>query len=105
MSQHYGWFEAFKNEDGTVSAAIPKEWPQDVKDNFNKSVDLWIARGAEIERQRIIKLLKDKARSLKQIAESIAQDEYMNADDSDYPYWGALALDDFADALIKGENK
>lgn len=61
--------------------------------------------GQTAEQARIIKLLKDKARSLKQIAESIAQDEYMNADDSDYPYWGALALDDFADALIKGENK
>ena len=58
-----------------------------------------------LERERIIKLLREKAKSLKQIAESIDSNEYMNAGDEDVPYWGSVALNDFADALIKGENK
>ena len=57
------------------------------------------------ERERIIKLLREKARHLKQVSESIAMDEYMSDEDAAVPENGAFALNEFADALIKGENK
>ena len=63
-----------------------------------------IALGERIAEERIIKLLREKAIDLKRIAESIDEDEYANAGDGDSPYWGSFALDDFADALIKGEK-
>lgn len=66
--------------------------------------EVWREAERNVE-ARIIKLLREKAIDLKRIAESIDEDEYANAGDGDYPYWGSFALDDFADALIKGENK
>ena len=55
-------------------------------------------------KERIIKQLREKAVDLMRISESIDEDEYMNAGDNDAPYWGSFALNDFADALIKGEK-
>ena len=56
------------------------------------------------EQERIIKLLRERARHLMQVSESIAMDEYMSDEDAAVPENGAFALNEFADALIKGEK-
>lgn len=96
MSKHHGWFEAYRNEDGSISAGIPKDWPEEVKTNFEKSVDLWIARGAELERERIIKLLEDNANHF-QIGGG-----YEGAYDMAL---GLIKGEEWAIALIKEEQK
>jgi len=60
--------------------------------------------GVAAERERIIKLLREKAKHLKQVSESIAMDDYMSDEDAAVPENGAFALNEFADALIKGEK-
>lgn len=82
-----------------------KGWRLNIRGVGNSPFNLEAEVLFEIERERIIKLLREKAIDLKRISESIDEDEYMNAGDGDAPYWGSFALDDFADALIKGENK
>lgn len=78
---------------------------QEAVDNMREaSLQMGFKAGVTAEQERIIKLLREKAIDLKRIFESIDEDECMNAGDGDAPYWGSFALDDFADALIKGEN-
>ena len=55
--------------------------------------------------ERIVKLLREKAKHLKQVSESISMDDYMSEWDAAVPENGAFALNEFADALIKGEQK
>lgn len=52
----------------------------------------------------VFKLLREKARHLKQVSKSIAMDEYMSDEDAAVPENGAYYLTEFADALIKGEK-
>ena len=60
--------------------------------------------GKKVAEERIIKLLKEKARHLEQVSKSIAMDDYMSDEDAAVPENGAFALNEFADALIKGEK-
>jgi hypothetical protein len=60
--------------------------------------------GIKQTEERIIKLLREKAKHLKQVSESIAMDDYMSDEDAAVPENGAFALNEFADALIKGEK-
>lgn len=62
------------------------------------------SQGVKDTEERIIKLLREKAKHLKQVSESIAMDDYMSDEDAAVPENGAFALNEFADALIKGEN-
>lgn len=52
----------------------------------------------------VVKLLREKAKHLMQVSESIAMDEYMSDEDAAVPENGAFALNEFSDALIKGEK-
>jgi predicted ATP-dependent endonuclease of OLD family len=60
--------------------------------------------GARDEQERIVKLLESKAKHCKQIAESIAMDEFMSEWDSEaFEVESKFALELIE--LIKGENK
>ena len=54
-----------------------------------------IARGlgARDEQERIIKLLREKAKHLKQVSESIAMDDYKSEEDAAVPENGAYCVE------------
>lgn len=68
---------------------------------FEQVVKKYQAEQIAIEQERIIKLLREKAKHLKQVSQSIAMDEYMSDEDAAVPENGAFALNEFADALIR----
>jgi len=59
MSNPKEWFYTVKNIDGSVSMDIYKLINADQATNLNEGLDLFIARGKELERERIIKLLEE----------------------------------------------
>ncbi len=52
----------------------------------------------------VVKLLREKAKHLKQVSGSIDMDPYMTEWDAAVAENGAYYLNEFADALIKGEK-
>lgn len=55
----------------------------DIQDLIHKTTMDCLERGKRQEQERIIKLLESKAKHCKQIAESIAMDEFMSEWDSE----------------------
>lgn len=53
----------------------------------------------------VIELLRKEAAHRKQIADSIAMDDYMSDSDSEAELWASAVLNMIAEALIKGEQK
>ena len=60
MSNPKEWFYTVKNVDGSVSMDFYKFISKDQAANLNEGLDLFIARGKELERERIIKLIEQE---------------------------------------------
>ncbi len=83
---------------------IQREYGKEDALEFEQIVKKYQAEQIGFERERIIKLLMNESRRCKQIAESIAMDEYMSEWDSEvFDTQSKFAIELIA--LIKGENK
>jgi len=69
------------------------------------SADMAFNTGVQLEHERIIKLLEEEVRHLRQISQSIRLDPYMSREDWEDPDTGADYIGYFIKKLIKGETK
>ena len=77
----------------------------DLQDLIHKTSIDCIEKGQRMERERIIKLLEEEVKHLRQISQSIQLDPYMSREDWEDPDTGADYIGYFIKKLLREETK